>query len=66
MVFSQSDIDILKLICWCQYVKPEKLRNISDAEDQKNLLHRGLIQQHEKSGPYKKRAIFFAKVFDTP
>ena len=52
MVFSQSDIDILKLICWCQYVKPEKLRNISDAEDQKNLLHLGLIQQHEKSGAF--------------
>ncbi len=48
-MFSQSDIDILRLICWCQFVKPESLNSLSTPVEQDNLLSMGLIQFHEKS-----------------
>ena len=49
VMFSQSDIDILRLICWCQFVKPESLNSLSTPVEQDNLLSMGLIQFHEKS-----------------
>jgi len=51
-MFSQSDIDILRLICWCQFVKPESLNSLSTPIEQDNLLSMGLIQFHEKSGAF--------------
>ena len=51
-MFSQSDIDILRLICWCQFVKPESLNGLPTPVEQDNLLSMGLIQFHEKSGAF--------------
>lgn len=52
MMFSQSDIDTLRLICWCQFVRPEVLNSISKPVEQDNLLCLGLIQYHKKSGAF--------------
>lgn len=51
-MFSQSDIDTMGLICWCQFVRPEILNSISKPVEQDNLLCLGLIQYHEKSGAF--------------
>ncbi len=51
-MFSQSDIDTLRLMCWCQFVRPEVLNSISKPVEQDNLLCLGLIQYHEKSGAF--------------
>ncbi len=48
MIFSQSDIDILKLIRWCQFITPEDL-NVLTAETD-SLIALGLIRRHKKSG----------------
>ena len=52
VMFSQSDIDTLRLICWCQFVRPEVLNSISKPVEQDNLLCLGLIQYHKKSGAF--------------
>lgn len=48
MIFSQSDIDILRLIRWCQFIAPEDL-NVLPAETD-SLIALGLIRRHKKSG----------------
>ena len=68
-MFSQSDIDTLRLICWCQFVKPEILNRISKPVEQENLLYLGLIQCHEKSGAFtltRKGRSFLQKIMTLP
>ena len=69
MFFSQSDIDVLRLICWCQFVKPKVLNSISSSTERENLLYLGLIQQHEKSGALfltRKGRLFLQQLFSLP
>lgn len=49
LIFSQRDIDILKLIRWCQFILPEDLKAMFTATEVQNLTALGLIRQHEKS-----------------
>lgn len=50
MIFSQRDIDILRLIRWCQFIMPADLKGISTKIELENLMALGLIRQHKKSG----------------
>lgn len=50
MLFSERDIDALRLLCWCQYVRPEDLREWLTEAELNNLLFMGFIRQHAKSG----------------
>ena len=50
MIFSHRDVDILKLLCWCQFIQPRDLRGIASDAERKNLMGLGLIRRHEKSG----------------
>ncbi len=38
MIFSHRDVDILKLLCWCQFIQPRDLRGIAPEGDRKNLM----------------------------
>ena len=37
VLFSQSDIDTLRLIFWCQFVRPEYLNSLSNSIEQDGL-----------------------------
>ncbi len=50
MIFSQRDVDMLKLLCWCQFIQPRDLRGIASEGERKNLMGLGLVRRHEKSG----------------
>lgn len=50
MLFSERDIDALRLLCWCQYVRPENLRTLLTETECENLITLKLVRQHEKSG----------------
>ena len=50
MIFSQRDVDMLKLLCWCQFIQPRDLKGIASDAERKNLMGMGLIRRHEKSG----------------
>ena len=50
MIFCHRDVDILKLLCWCQFIQPRDLRGIASDAERKNLMGLGLIRRHEKSG----------------
>lgn len=52
MIFSERDIDLLRLICWCQYIRPEDLTDLSTEIERNNLAALGLIRYHEKSGAF--------------
>ena len=49
MIFGIRDIDLLRLICWCQYISPEDLNRLSAGTERDNLAALGLIRFHEKS-----------------
>ena len=49
MIFSQQDIDILRLIRWCQFIMPEDVNVLTAETEVKNLVALGLIRQHERS-----------------
>ena len=68
-MFSQSDIDTLRLMCWCQFVRQEVLNSISKPVEQDNLLCLGLIQYHEKNGAFtltRKGRSFLQKIMTLP
>ena len=48
MIFSQGDIDVLRLIRWCQFIEPDDLKDLSAETD--SLIALGLIRRHKKSG----------------
>lgn len=50
MIFSERDIELLKLIYWCQYIQPKDLDGTFTEVERKNLAALGLIKRHEKSG----------------
>ena len=50
MIFSERDIAILRLVDWCQYIRPKDLSGISTETERKNLIALGLLKLHEKSG----------------
>ena len=50
MILSQRDVDILKLLCWCQFIQPRDLRGLATEAERKNLMGLGLVRRHEKSG----------------
>ena len=50
MILSQRDVDILKLLCWCQFIQPRDLRGLTTEAERKNLMGLGLVRRHEKSG----------------
>ncbi len=50
MLFSQRDIDVLCLLCWCQYIQPSDLNVISSEIERGNLMKLRLIRQHMGSG----------------
>ena len=49
MLFSVRDIDVLRLLCWCQNIHPDDLNSISTATERENLFTLGFIKRHEKS-----------------
>lgn len=49
MLMSVRDMDILRLLCWCQNVRPDDLGSISTAAERENLMTLGFIKQHERS-----------------
>lgn len=50
VMFSQQDIDILRLIRWCQFVLPDDLNCIFTGREWENLAALGLIRSHKTSG----------------
>ena len=50
MIFSERDVDVLRLLCWCQYIQPEDLNTISSQVERENLMQLGLIRRHRGSG----------------
>ena len=50
MIFSMRDIDVLRLLCWCQNILPQDLRRISTEVERENLMTLGFIKFHERSG----------------
>lgn len=50
MIFSQRDVDALRLLCWCQFIGPKDLNGVVTEAERKNLIGLGLIRIHEKSG----------------
>ena len=52
MLFSQCDIDVLRLLCWCQYVQPSDLNAISFETERENLIRLGLVRRHAGSGAF--------------
>lgn len=50
MLFSKRDIDALRLLCWCQYMRPEDLRELLTEAELHNLLSLGFVHRHKKSG----------------
>ena len=41
MILSQRDVDILKLLCWCQFIQPRDLRGLATEAERKNLMGLG-------------------------
>ena len=50
VLFSDLDMDVLRLIAWCQYLAPEELDGLCTETERCNLLGTGLIKLHRKSG----------------
>ena len=49
MIFSVREIDVLRLLYWCQNIRPDDLSSISTKAERENLLALGFIKLHEKS-----------------
>ena len=50
MLFSVRDVDVLRLLCWCQNIRPQDLNSISTKVERENLMALGVIKLHERSG----------------
>ena len=50
MLFTVREVDVLRLLCWCQNVKPENLNKISTETERENLIALGFAKLHERSG----------------
>lgn len=49
MIFCQREIDALRLLCWCRYVRPDSLRRLITEAELSNLVTLGFIKEHPKS-----------------
>ncbi len=49
MIFCQREIDALRLLCWCRYIKPSSLRHLITQTELSNLMALGFIKEHPKS-----------------
>lgn len=49
VIFSERDIDALRLLCWCQYIRTEDMHELLTETEQCNLMLLGLMRQHQKS-----------------
>lgn len=67
MIFSQQDIDILRLIRWCQFIMPEDVNVLTAETEVRNLVALGLIRQHERSGALimSKKGVLLLQTFFT-
>lgn len=52
MLLSERDADALRLICWCQFIRPKELRELTSDHELSNLTALGLIKLHKKSGSF--------------
>lgn len=52
MLFSERDIDILKLLRWCRFIRADALTNAFSVVEVSNLLALSLIKLHQPSGAY--------------
>ena len=59
MLFSVRDIDALRLVCWGQYVMPERLLSVVSETELQNLMSLDLLKYHKKS----RAAVLTAKGF---
>lgn len=50
MIFSQRDVDVLRLVRWCQFIRAEDLSCVATKTERDNLLALGLLRIHKKSG----------------
>lgn len=50
MIFTQRDIDALRLLCWYQFIRPRDLGGVVTEAERRNLASLGLVRVHEKSG----------------
>ena len=49
MIFSEQDIAILSMVCWCQYVPQSQLKRIAEQQEINNLLQLGFIKFNRKT-----------------
>ena len=49
LIFSGRDVDVLRLLYWCQNIDPNALKHIATEIEMKNLSYLGLVKRHEKS-----------------
>ena len=56
VLFSERDIDLLRLLCWCQYAGFDDLKKLSNDAEVKNLIGAGMVKWHRAS-----RALVLAK-----
>lgn len=49
LAMSVRDMDVLRLLCWCQNVRPDDLSSISTETERENLITLGLIKRHQRS-----------------
>lgn len=49
VLMSVRDMDVLRLLCWCQNVRPDDLSSISTETERENLITLGLIKRHQRS-----------------
>lgn len=52
VIFSERDIDALRLLCWCQYIRTEDMGELLTETEQCNLMLLGLMRQHKRSMAY--------------
>ena len=50
MLLSARDVDVLRLLCWCQNIKPDDLNSMSTETERENLIYLGLVKRHDRSG----------------
>jgi hypothetical protein len=50
VLFSQRDIDILKLLRWCQYIRQADLRAAFSEAELTNLMYLGYVREYKASG----------------
>ena len=48
MIFSQRDVDALRLLCWCQFIRPKDLDGVVTETERQYLFGLGLVRIHEK------------------